>query len=560
MRWSLDLAVHNLVASPRPDRVETDALEAIATALELGPDGAGHRARVWVFLEKDQLEVVCIGAARPGRTKPAYPEFYFRDHLVVMLNPGHDHAERRMYSVDDTGQVRGEAQLIFPGEEPGDAPSLQRPGPPAAQGEFRTLGAERYFARLRIPARDLWAAPGVAGFAVKAGFHDEIVFDALAWPPFPSWSRDLPFAFGDLHREPLALRVERLEIPEPFWGGDASTIVLSGTLGKGAPLSGEVSGKVRAATALPPEPGAVDTSALWDANGRAFRATVPVVFPHRGKWANPLEKAARLRLALEDSGGRTLWQGEFVFGFDMGIIVRERYGPQGQSLPARPAPTDSAFVNRFRAYVLARLPDYRLRTTAAGAPSDFYLEDREGQAHLDLAKPGALDRAADMLAARFPAWQDALCAAALWTYHPHITRHSSAWAKIAGQASLESVLRIGGCFCSDTAVIGAYLAEALGARLGVKLKGYSMGLRGHLCTLVESPAGRVVIDPMHGLFYHTLDNTRLATLEELRAQREISHRMWAFPGVDQHEFFLENALQIIRPWHDRPLIWPHAQE
>lgn len=556
MRWSLDLPVQNLVATQRPPRVEPDALEKLSPSLELGPDASGHTARVWVFADSNELEVACIGAARPGRTKPAYPEFYFRDHLVVMLNPGHDHAERRLYSVDDRGTARGDAQLIFPGEEPGDTPSLKRPDPPAAQGEFRALGADRYFARLRIPAKDLWAATGVTGFAVKAGFHDEIVFDALAWPPFPVWSRDLPFAFADLHRETPALRVERIESIEPFWGGEASSITLSGTLGDGAASSG----KLRAWTVLPPEPEAAETSASWQASGRAFRATVPVVFSHRGKWANPLEKAARLRLALDDAKGRELWQGAFVFGFDMGIIVRERYGPQGKPLPARPAPADSDFVNRLRAYLLARLPDYRMRTTASGAPSDFYLEDREGKAHLDLAKPGALDRAAAMLAERFPDWQDALCAAALWVYHPHVTRHSSSWAKISGQVSLASVLRIGGCFCSDTSVVGAYLAEAIGAKLGVKLKGYTMGLRGHLCTLVESPAGQVVIDGMHGLFYHTLDNSRLATLEELRTQREISHRMWACPGMDAYEFFFENAIQIIRPWHDRPLIWPHAQE
>ena len=49
-----------------------------------------------------------------------------------------------------------------------------------------------------------------------------------------------------------------------------------------------------------------------------------------------------------------------------------------------------------------------------------------------------LDGVAAMLARRFPDWQDALSAAAMWTQHPCVTRHSAAWAPIASQVAVEN--------------------------------------------------------------------------------------------------------------------------
>lgn len=553
MRWSLDLPVQPHVAAPLPAVPLTpETLAQQPGALDLGPDEAGHTAKVWVFRDGDALAVATLGRADANRKKPAYPEFYLRDHLVVMVNPGHDHATRRMYSVDDSGTVRGEAALVMPGETPKDAPHTKLPDPPAAVGEFRTLPAGGFFARLFIPGADLWAG-GVTGLCIKVGFHDELVCDAVCWPVFPQWSRDLPFAYGDLYNAPPAWQLERLEIPKPAWGGDPSAITLRGKPGAGSAQAG----RLRAEVVTPPEFESTTSNAVeWSAQGGVAQATVPVLFPHRAKWTNPLKQYGRVRLFVDDAQGRTLWQAEYPFGFDLGIIVRERYGRQGKPLPPRPAPNDPQFVDRFRAYVLARLPDYRARTTASGAPSDFYREDAEGGDHLDLSKPGSLDRVAEMLARRFPDWQDALCAAAMWVYHPTITRHSGSWTGVSGQVTPEALMRLGGCFCSDTTFLAALLAEKIGARLGVSIKGYSMGLRGHLCTALDTPVGRVVIDGMHGLFYHALDNTRLATLEEMRTQRGVTKRMWYFTASSSEEFYFGNYHTTIRPVYPRPMVWP----
>lgn len=126
-------------------------------------------------------------------------------------------------------------------------------------------------------------------------------------------------------------------------------------------------------------------------------------------------------------------------------------------------------------------------------------------------------------------------------------------------ASIETIPRLGGCFCGDTTCLTALLAEKIGLRLGVPIRGMSMGLRGHLATLVGTPMGEVVIDGMLGLWFHALDNTRLATLDEMRTQREIAQRVWYAPRAQDHEFFYGVDDQLIRPIKSGPLVWPSGQ-
>jgi hypothetical protein len=289
--------------------------------------------------------------------------------------------------------------------------------------------------------------------------------------------------------------------------------------------------------------------------GRA-NVSVPVVFTHRAKWASDLRLTARLRLVVRGRDGAALWTGEYPFGFDCGIIVRERFGPRGRALPDRPPASTPDFIDRYREFILARLPDYRRRTTREGAPSDFYLEDMEGGESVDLMADDWLDGVAGMLARRFPDWQDALCAAAMWAQHPCITRHSAAWAPIAEQVAVEDLPRLGGCFCGEVAGLLAALAEKVGARLGVPLTGYTLGLRGHIVTAVETPIGRVVLDGMLGQGYPTLDNSRLATLEEMRKVETIVRRLWYMPRAHGHEFYYGVRDQILVRWQRGPLRFP----
>jgi len=555
MRWSIVLDSPPLAARAWQATLTPDT-HGESVVLRLGPDREGRRADVAVQAGPAGLQIAALAEGRAGILRPGHPEWYYRDHLVVFINPGHDHATRWMYAVDDQGAALREAAWIAPGEEPGDRPTRKLPDPPAAQGECRRLGDGRFWAMLSLArSGGLWPEGTPLGLRVKVGFHEEAIPRPLVWPEQPAWAEDLPLSFGDLFAGAPLVAVESIEFREPAWGGEPSAVVLRAAVAPHGPRSG----CMEIATILPEDSEQAQPPVGWEASASgAVEAALPVVFPHRGKWASDVRLTARLKLTIRDRDGAVLWAGEYPFGFDCGIIVRERYGPRQPVLPERPGASAPDLIDRQRAHILARLPSYRRRTTREGAPSDFCLEDTQGGEPLDLMAPDALDRVAALLAGRFPDWQDALAAAALWAHHPCVTRHSSAWAPVAGQAAIEAVPRLGGCFCADVARLLAGLAEKIGAALGVPLSGYTLGLRGHVVTLVETPIGRVVLDGMLGHWYPALDGSRLATLEEMRASAEIVRRLWHCPRAHGHEFYFGVHDQILQRWRDGALRFPAA--
>jgi len=555
MRWSITLESPHLVAKPWQG-ILTPSTHDASVVLRLGPDPAGRRADVAVQAGTAGLQIAALAQGPAGVARAAHPEWYYRDHLVVFINAGHDHATRCLYAVDDEGKVVSEAAWIAPGEEPGDHPSRALPDPPAAQGQFRRLGEGRFWARVALPRSDaVWPAGTPLGLKIKVGFHEEVIPRPLVWPEQPAWAEDLPLSFGDLFAQAPLAWLQSIEFREPAWGGEPSRVALRMAVAADGPREGCVD----LAAILPGDSEQTQPSVRWKApSPGALSVSLPVVFPHRAKWASDVRLTARLKVTLRGSDGPALWTGDYPFGFDCGVIVRERYGPRGAALPERPALSAPDFVERQRAYLLARLPSYRRRTTREGAASDFCLEDPEGGAQVDLMAPDALDHVAAMLATRFPDWQDALSAAALWTHHPCVTRHSSIWAPAGDQAALDTVPRLGGCFCGDVARLLAGLAEKIGARLGVPLRGFTLGLRGHIATVVETPLGRVVLDGMLGHWYPALDCSRLATLEEMRASEEIVRRLWYCPRAHGHEFYLGVHDQILQPGKDGALRFPEG--
>jgi hypothetical protein len=523
---------------------------------------AGHNIRFRVALGTDVLEIAGEIVEPKGWQRPPvdlHPEWWFREHVVLFLDPAHDHATRRMIAVLRDGQVHTEDVWHMVGEEIADV--LQKKiGLPPLRQEVRvakTVHGWRMLARIKrrrlLPA----GLDGKSlGLHLRFGTPGDVMQPAVCWPSAdPGWS-DNPFSFGDVLENGAKLLVSGVDFGKPVWktGEATSSIRITGALGKHAPRCG-----ICQIGVVQTDGRRTTTTHEWKSVRNRLAMNVPVDYPFTSKWAPDILKTARVEIAILNASKKPLWQAAYPFGFDAGIIVREPFGQLRKSVAGarRPLPDDPAFVGKYRAWLLRNLPDWQWRTTRQKAPSDFYLRAQQRADDIDLMSPTVMRDLAQLIHRRFDDWQDGLCAVSMILHHPCLTVHSASWARIAGAADNATVLRLGGCFCGDTARLAAQLAEELGRLYRQPLKGFTLGLRGHLSGLVETPIGDVLVDPMLGIYYHTLDNRRLATLDEMRADAAIAKRMWALPyATDGAPFFHGVRNQVKRPWRDATLVYP----
>ena len=121
MRWSISLVSPAVVAAGPAE-------------LTLGPDADGRSAKVRIALDGDGVDFAVAAEGPDAAVRPAHPEWYNRAHLVVLVNPGHDHATRWLYGVDDAGRAAAkveQADKAFADAEcGGEARLVRRPGGP----------------------------------------------------------------------------------------------------------------------------------------------------------------------------------------------------------------------------------------------------------------------------------------------------------------------------------------------------------------------------------------------------------------------------------------------
>lgn len=516
---------------------------------------AGHRVRFRAALTAELLELAAEVEAPAGFVDRSelHPEWYLREHVLFFLDPGNGHLVRRMVAVGRDGRVECEDILHFMGEEVGDVQKAKLEAPPLAPAVAVAATAAGWRVRIAIARATLGLRDGGPEGGVPIGLHarysctgDEL-HEPAHWPPAAPWWSDNPFTFADLLPAGAPLAVEHVDFGEPVWrtGPVGSQLALIARLAAGTPRTGRCR-----VTVVHADGQGASVDHPWRARGRTLRLDVPVDYPFTSKWTtHALARNAHVGVDLLDAAGRLLWHGSWPFGFDGGVIVREPYGriPDRAPWNRRPAPERPDFVDAHRAWLLTQLPAWKPRTTRQGAPSDFFLQARRREDSIDLMRPTVLRDLARLIRRRFSDWQDGLCAASLLLHHPCLTVHSPVWAKPAATADCPSILRLGGCFCSETARLAAALADELGRLYRVPLRGAVLGLRGHLTGIVDTPLGEVLIDPMLGLWYHTLDNRRLATLAEMREDARIATRMWTLPEARGHRFFDGVRNQVKRP-------------
>jgi hypothetical protein len=484
---------------------------------------------------------------------PIHPEWYFHDHFVILLDPKHDHATQYLIAINKDGNQFSSVQTILPGEEPSDrfVRNLN-------SDHFRfnreitiTPNGWKVKVNIPIPSLGLLSMPTVMGVKIKLSFESLIIIDAVTWPETKGPNGDTPLEFGDFVISPEIL-VRKVDFGSPFWktGNISTNVLLIGSVfdcNKSLVVDVSVT-NVLGQTEINQYPLVVG------ANGN-FDCKVNVDCHFANKWAPDFGKIARVLIEIKNKE-KVLWGSSYPLGFDAGIILREPFGKFKKNQYKRPLKSDPHFVDNFRCWLFSKFPNWVYQTTRNKAPSDFYLKDLNGKFNLNLMDENSLEQIADYLKSEFDDWQDALCAAALLLHHPFLTRHSSSWSALSGQSSLDTILRLGATFCGETSRMSAFIAELIGDRFQVKLKGFVFGLRGHTSGLVETPIGDVLIDPMLGIYYQTLDNERLATIQEMRIEKKIQERMWLLAFSNGHEFFIEIQNQMKKFYKKGDYVYP----
>jgi hypothetical protein len=505
---------------------------------------SGHQSTFYFDTSKD--EIIFYTEIVEPKTKAkllGHPEWFFHDHFVLLLDPKHDHMHQYLIAINKDGSQVSSVQIALPGEELTDRLVRNLSNENFTFKKELNLSQNGWNAKLTIPLNSLGltAMPAVMGVKVKFGFEDEIIYDAVTWPMTSFEFDDLPMAYGNLQINPDIV-VDSVDFGTPYWktGDIGINLKIEGKTTKSNLIASITTSNVLGKTE------SYQKEITQSANGNfSFSGLVDVHFAN--KWAPDFIKTSRVTIEIKD-GNQTLWNSTYPIGFDAGIIAREPFGKFKRDKHTRPNKSDPNFLDNFRCWLFSKLPDWQYQTTRDKAPSDFYLKDNSGKFNLNLMDLNSLEQIADYIKSEFSDWQDGLCAAAMIFHHPFLSRHSGSWAGIAGKSHVTTVLRMGGCFCGDNGRISAHISELLGARYGVKLKGFSLGLRGHLTGLVESPIGEVLIDPMLGICYHTLDNARLATLQEMREDQRIHQRVWLLAYSNGHEFFINTHNQLKKPY------------
>ncbi|MCF7838661.1 MAG: hypothetical protein K9N49_08530 [Candidatus Marinimicrobia bacterium] len=228
-----------------------------------------------------------------------------------------------------------------------------------------------------------------------------------------------------------------------------------------------------------------------------------------------------VRLEMVERGrAGGFYRATFPLGNHNGLRVRQpslRVARRtGAAAPRNPDPSDPDFHRRKRDFILSRLPRFRRRNTAGGAPSDFVLSAMDGSVAFDLMKPGALRRIADWIGSLFEPDTDRIVAVAMFTQDDWVTTHAAARVGLHTHLTPLSALRLGGGHCYSRAIVGAGLVSELpDPATGGRHRAQPTQVMGHVVVAVERGDDYVLFDPSFGHFFYNSSNTNLATAREL---------------------------------------------
>ncbi|PCJ59463.1 MAG: hypothetical protein COA79_10460 [Planctomycetota bacterium] len=479
-----------------------------------------------------------------------HPEWYFYDHVVFQFDPQNNHQFKRTIALMRDGELKLDNQRCLDGEEISDGHASPLDLTPLdIEKEVKEIDNGWAFKitikldSIRGDGKSYDTINNPIGTRISFTATSDIVYDSIAWPENPNSDFNHLFSFGLLVDEKALVDVDELDFGKPLWetGTITSSVVVSGNV-----KSDLIPTNIKTVIKTTGGRYLTDQNDLEFSAG-SFKHSIPVHFPFASKWVPDAADIATVEIQICD-GDNILWSTLYPFGFDLGIIVRDPFGLFSDKTIERPLPSDPKFVDNYRCWLFSKLPNWKPQTTKDGAPSDFFLHSERKEHCLNLMDEDVISQIATLIHNEFDDWQDGLSACSLILHHPCLTTHSGSWSKISSSSTTETVLRLRGCFCCDTARVASHVCDILSEKYNVPFTGYGMGLRGHVTGMIDTPIGEVLIDPMLGITYHTLDNTRLATLQEICGSMELQARVWEKACAHGHEFFNGVDNQTRRPY------------
>ena len=145
---------------------------------------------------------------------------------------------------------------------------------------------------------------------------------------------------------------------------------------------------------------------------------------------------------------------------------------------------------------------------------------------------------------RFSDSADFLCAGSILIGSAAGILHSLPASKLCAEINPEDMFAIGRGFCGDVANVLGTMAEYIAPRYGLEWKSFYTALDGHVVCSIKWDNQFYVFDPMLGKFFYTLDNKRLATLDEMCEIPEISYRVDCYNRAHGHEFYVGRDIQL----------------
>ncbi|MFH1706524.1 MAG: hypothetical protein ABIF71_01200 [Planctomycetota bacterium] len=451
------------------------------------------------------------------------------DFFEFIFDPGHTHADFIKVTVDPAGEARVTGGYMLQGELYGDR-IVTRIGTAAWEGVVEIPAAV-------FGPRATFAKPW--GFQVLR-FRPRHLLEAAVWQTERPHTPPTPQDYGDLYFEESAPRVAVIDLGRVVFDRNTLKLTLDRTAPAGLTARARVYLPIGKTTAS-------DATAAFKRGSHTVR--LPFTPDFHGRW--PVHKDGYQRLMVDlQVKGRPVYSCEYILSYDVAVRVEDPYGHPGAK---RPKPSDPDFLRKYNAFICGRLPWFERRSTRDGAKGDFILAAVDGSVKFDLMAPDVLDRIARYIYGRYDNDMDRLQGASSFFHQRTVTRHSGSGSAF-GDIDAAGLFRLGAALCGHRAqALTLFLKHMDCQTARRKHWTHCLGLAGHIVTLVDPSwsirdddhgfEDHLVLDPDIGQMLISLDNTRIATLTELRAHRDISYRSNFNNFRHGHEFYYATAHQ-----------------